>query len=127
MKISPLQAVDGIPFGATESQVVAVLGEPLRRNRNRLDEDELRYEAGVFRFVTKIGMVEASLNLHAIALDEVEIQFADIPAFLRENDSDVFNKSGFLVSPRYGVAVDSGFESWVTVMPTHRIAAWKAI
>lgn len=127
MKISPLHAVDGIPFGAAEAEVVAVVGEPLLRSRSRRGEEELRYAESVYRFGGDLGLVEVSLNSQAVALNDVEVQFADLPTFFRTNDSEVFDRIGFVVSPRYGVAVDPSFETWVTLMPMHQIAAWKTL
>nr|WP_315231861.1 hypothetical protein [uncultured Albidiferax sp.] len=126
MKVSPLQAVDGIPFGAAQAEVVAVFGEPLLRRQSRRGEEELRYAESVFRF-GDLGLVEVAVDSQSIALGDVEIPFADLPAFLRANDQEVFDRVGFVVSPRFGVALEPSFESWVTLMPTHRIAAWKTL
>ena len=62
------------------------------------------------------------LNLGAVA-----VPFTALEAFVRDNDPSMFDKAGFLVDPKFGLAFDSQCPNWVTALAAHCINEWRAL
>lgn len=124
MKIEPFAALGEITFGSDQATVVARLGEPQRTSTSRTGEFELHYPRIVVR-LAKGRVVEATADSKAIQLGGAEVPFQTLSAFVRAQDQGVFERTGFVVSPKYGIAFDPAFPCWVTAFPRERLASWQ--
>jgi hypothetical protein len=55
------------------------------------------------------------------------VPFASLGAVIREQDPQAFDRAGFLVSPRFGVAFDPSEPCWMTALAGHCLAQWAAL
>ena len=46
---------------------------------------------------------------------------------IRDNDSAAFERAGFLVSPRYGIAFVPDEPGWLTALARHCLPQWEAM
>jgi hypothetical protein len=126
MKVEPYAAIDGVHFGSDQATVTAALGRPDRISQGRDGGTELNYPQLTARFASD-KLVEVTVDSKAITLGSVIVLFERLEPFLKENDESVFDCMGFIVSPKYGIAFDPEFPSWVTVFPKERLAVWQEI
>ena len=127
MRIEPYARVDDTPFSATSQQIEALRGPPLRRLRNAVGLNELDYGDVVFRFQDCGRLEEVSRLSPVVFLGGETILFPALAAFVRRTDPDLFERGGFLVSPRHGIAFDPACPSWVTALAAHCIDTWRAL
>jgi len=57
----------------------------------------------------------------------VDVPFAGLEEFVRGEDASMFERAGFLVSPKFGLAFDPHCPTWVTALAAHCIDTWRAI
>lgn len=126
MKIEPFTALGNVAFGSDQASVVKCLGEPQRTSTNRIGEAELHYPHMVVR-LAKQRVVEATADAKAVQISGADVPFQTLSAFVRTHDSDAFERVGFVVSPRYGIAFDPAFPCWVTAFPRERLESWQKI
>lgn len=127
MKLQPFEQVDDTPFSATSADILRARGKPWRAARNGVGLDEMDYGDVVFRFQDSGRLEEVTLQAEVVALGNVMVPFAALAAFIRGQDPEAFERAGFLVSPRYGLAFDPGEPFWVTALARHCIPQWKAL
>jgi hypothetical protein len=127
MRIEPYESLGVAKFGESQSAVIAKLGKPDKETINRLKQIELSYPNAVYRFKDHGGLVESSIHYSAVQLNCVSVLFPALVGYLRENDKDTFEKAGFTVSPKFGIAIDPEYPSWITIFAKGQLALWKTI
>ncbi len=127
MKLLPFERVDDIPFTITRDQLLVRLGRPARSRRNDVELDELDYGHVVYRFQDSGRLEEVTRRAPVLHLGPVAVPFAALEGFLRSQDPALFERAGFLVSPRYGLAFVPRDPDWVTALAAHCIPTWRAL
>jgi hypothetical protein len=127
MKLQPFCSVDGVPFTASREEVLCARGEAIREGRNDVGLNELDYEDVVFRFQDCGRLEEITSQAPVLYLGKVAVPFGALDRFVRDNDPSAFERSGFLVSPAFGLAFDPRCPNWVTALAEHCIAEWHAL
>lgn len=127
MKLEPYVRVDSTPFSASREQIVAHRGQPLKELRNSIGLNELDYGAVVYRFQDNGRLEEVSERAPVVYIGNVDVPFAGLEAFVRAEDEAAFERAGFIVSPKFGLAFDPNCPSWVTALAAHCIETWRAL
>jgi hypothetical protein len=127
MKFKPYESIGVAKFGDSQSEVIAKLGKPDRETVNRLGQVEISYPSVTYRFRAEQGLVEVSIDAPTVELENVSILFSSLMRFMRERDVETFEKVGFTVSPKLGIAIDPEYPSWVTIFAKNQILSWNAI
>ncbi len=127
MKLHPYSSVDDVPFSVSREGVLRSRGRPVRQARNEIGLNELDYGDVVFRFQDCGRLEEVTARAAVVNLGTVAVSFAALESFIRDNDSSMFERAGFLVSPKFGLAFDPQCPSWVTVLAAHCIDEWRAL
>ena len=127
MKLHPFSAVDGVPFSASREEVLRVRGRPVRQGRNDVGLNELDYSDVVFRFQDCGRLEEITVQAPVLSLGTVSVPFSALERFVRDCDPSTFERAGFVVSPRFGLAFDPHCPSWITALAEHCIAEWRAL
>lgn len=130
MKLDPFRSVDGVPFSASREDIVRLHGRPLSQERNAVRLTALDYGGVVYRFQDAEDggrLEEITCQAAVLDLGEVQVGFADLAAFVRGRDVRAFERAGFLVSPRFGLAFVPGEPSWVTALAAHCLPQWEAL
>jgi len=127
MKLQPYVQVDGTPFTACSADLLRERGQPWRAARNDVGLDEMDYGDTVYRFQDCGRLEEITLQAEVVMLGNVAVPFASLAAFVRAQDEAAFERAGFLVSPRFGLAFDPAEPFWVTALALHCIAQWEAL
>nr|WP_255719382.1 hypothetical protein [Pelomonas sp. P8] len=107
--------------------MIAEHGLPHRCARNDVALNEYDYGHSVFRFQDGGRLEEITKRTPVLLLDSVAVPFATLGAFVRAQDADAFERAGFIVSPRYGVAFVPDEPDWVTALAQHCIPTWRAL
>ena len=127
MKLRPYLQVDDIFFSATREELLQQRGAPLRAERNSVGLEALDYGDVVLRFQNSGRLEEVTRRAPVLYLGPVDVPFAGLAAFVRREDAQAFERAGFLVSPRYGLAFVPGEPDWVTALAAHCIDTWRAL
>lgn len=127
MKLTPYTCVDGIAFSTTRDQLLARLGPPLRSVRNAVALNELDYVHTVYRFQDSGRLEEVTRRAPVLHFGSVAVPFPALEGFIRSQDPQAFERAGFLVSPRYGLAFVPREPDWVTALAAHCIPTWQAL
>ena len=127
MKLHPFTAVDDVPFSVSGEELLRVRGKPVRQGRNGIGLNELDYADVVFRFQDCGRLEEITVQAPVLNLGTVSVPFSALEGFVRGNDPFTFERAGFVVSPRLGLAFDPHCPSWVTALAEHCIAEWRAL
>jgi len=127
MKLQPYVQVDATPFTASRAQVVRLKGKPRRESRNGVGLDELDYGTEVLRFQDSGRLEEITVQAPVVYFGRLDIPFAALESFVRREDPSWFERAGFIVSPKFGLAFDPDGPCWVTALARHCIESWRAI
>lgn len=127
MKLEPYRRVDDTAFTVTPAEIVAARGRPGRRGVNGVGLDELDYGDAVYRFQASGRLEEITRQAPVLHLGAVAVPFAALATFVRAHDDGAFERGGFIVSPRYGLAFDPRDACWVTALAAHCIESWRAL
>jgi hypothetical protein len=127
MRLEPFVRVDATPFTATRAEVETEHGPPLQTQRNGVGLNELDYGRVVFRFQDGGRLEEVSMRAPVVYFGATDVPFAGLAAFVHANDRAAFERGGFVVSPRFGIAFDPDCPTWVTALAAHCIEIWRAI
>lgn len=127
MKLEPFQSVDGTAFSASSADIMRLLGAPQRTGRNEVGLDELDYGGVVYRFQESGRLEEITTQAPVVTFGTVSVPFGTLAAFIRSHDGAAFERAGFLVSPRFGLAFDPADPCWVTAIAEHCVSTWKAL
>ncbi len=131
MRLRPYLQVDDILFTATADAIRAQRGPPLRAQRNPVALNELDYGDVVYRFQDSGRLEEVTQRTPVLYLLEdsevIDVPLAALAEFVRTRDAQCFERAGFLVSPRHGLAFVPGEPGWVTALAAHCIDTWRAL
>ena len=131
MRLRPYLQVDDILFTATADAIRAQRGPPLRAQRNPVALNELDYGDVVYRFQDSGRLEEVTQRTPVLYLLEdsevIDVPLAGLAKFVRARDAQCFERAGFLVSPRHGLAFVPGEPGWVTALAAHCIDTWRAL
>ncbi|MDO5691720.1 MAG: hypothetical protein Q4G70_04460 [Pseudomonadota bacterium] len=132
MKLAPYQVVDGLPWTVSLDEALMRFGPPQRRQCNAVGLDELDYGHRVLRFQCSTGRLEevtCRAPVLYLLLDGavVDVPFAGLADFVRARDGAAFERLGFLVSSRFGLAFVPGLPDWVTALAAHCIGTWRGM
>ncbi|MEC5388314.1 hypothetical protein VVD49_21455 [Uliginosibacterium sp. H3] len=114
-------------FGIDRNELERVLGSPERENKSRLWASELQYPAGVYRFNSDGKLKEVSADAAELEIEGERVSFESLRPFLEQRDKEWFERVGFLVSPKFGIAFDPNFPSWVTAFSQSELPLWRSI
>ncbi len=127
MRLIPYFLADAIPFTATREQVVAHYGRPRAAQRNNVGLNELDYGDLIVRFQDNGRLEEITRRAPLLYLGTELLPFARLADHVHRHDPAVFERGGFLVSPRFGLAFDSDCPPWITALAAHCIPTWRAM
>lgn len=127
MHLAPFLSVDETFFSASREDILAQRGEPASTYRNAVGLNELDYGNVVFRFQDCGRLEEITKQAEVLSLGTVAVPFASLRHFVEEQDPAAFERAGFLVSPKFGLAFDPECPSWVTALAAHCIESWRAL
>jgi hypothetical protein len=127
MRLQPYERVDATPFTLRSDELLRTRGQPWRAVRNDVGLDEMDYGDVVYRFQEGGRLEEITFQAKVITLGNVAVPFATLAAFVRAQDPEAFERAGFVVSPRFGLAFDPREPFWVTALARHCIPEWKAL
>ncbi|MCE2570374.1 hypothetical protein [Motilimonas eburnea] len=123
----PYKSINEIPFDSAESEVIERFGPPDSTGVNSIGLQELDYGESIYRFESSGKLVEVTVNLEKLALDSDVVQFCDLEGYLTKKDVGIFNKFGFLVSPKFGLAFDPDHKHWITFFRESGLEDWRNI
>src|SRR6516225_7410858 len=121
MRVIPLRQFGDVEFGSAADALISLKGEPKRTRVKRSGLTELDYGSIFYRFSQDGLLVEVTADAPTLELDAVLVSFNLLANYLREHDQSYFERCGFSISPRFGVAHDPDFPSWVTAFPASSI------
>lgn len=127
MQLTPFVEVDGVAFDISPEALVQRLGAPLRIERNNVELTAYDYGDRVFRFQDGGRLEEVTQRAPVLHLGAVAIPFAALGGFVQAQDDAAFERAGFLVSPRFGLACVPGDPDWVTALARHCLPTWRAL
>jgi hypothetical protein len=127
MKLEPYVLVDATPFSASREYVIAQRGQPVKEQCNGVGLTELDYGSAIYRFQDSGCLEEVTVRAPVIYIGAIDVPFAGLARFVREHDASAFERAGFTVSPRFGLAFVPGSPDWVTALAAHCIDAWRAL
>jgi hypothetical protein len=127
MRIAAYGSVGLVGCGIDRNELEGLLGSPDREKESRLWSVELQYAAGVYRFDTDGKLKEVSVDAPELELEGASVSFVSLRPFLEQRDEACFERVGFLVSPRFGIAFDPSFPSWVTAFSQSELPLWRSI
>ena len=127
LRLTPYERVDGTPFTATQADILRGRGQPWRSQRNGVGLHELDYGDVIYRFQEGGRLEEVTQQAQVVTLGKVSVPFAALAEFVRAQDAQAFERAGFLVSPRFGLAFDPHEPCWVTALAAHCIPEWRAL
>jgi hypothetical protein len=127
MNLDPYVQVDETSFSVSSADLLRMHGKPWRSARNGVGLNELDYGDVVYRFQDSGRLEEVTLQAEVVTLGNVVVPFTALAAFVRGQDPEAFERAGFLVSPKFGLAFDPAEPFWVTALARHCISEWKAL
>lgn len=127
MHLKPYECVDGVPFTATRADIIRAHGRPRSEERNNVGLTALDYGTVVYRFQDSGRLEEVTARAEVLHLGRVAVPLRALAAFVRAGDGTAFERAGFLVSPRYGIAFVPGEPCWVTALARHCLPQWQAM
>lgn len=128
MHLEPFVRVDAMPFSASEAEVRAAHGKPLKTGRNGIGLNELDYGGVVYRFQDSGRLEEITLQSPLTFIGQAAVPFGALAAYVQSQDAGHFERGDFLVSPRFGIAFDPDAATpWVTALAAHCLDAWRAL
>ena len=122
MRILPYLSFDTVHFGDDATSVIRALGPPESQNTAESGELELTYPTAVVRISKTDGVVECSAKPESVQIEGATIDRRDLARFLLDNDARAVGNVGFVISPRFGVAIDTEPDhgAWITVFSRGR-------
>ncbi len=132
MRLQPFRRVDDTPFAARRADVERARGAAPRVTHDPLGLTALDYGEVVFRFQDGSGRLEEvtrrAPTLYLVLPQGVaDVPFGGLAAFVRAHDAGCFERAGFLVSPRLGLAFVPREPDWVTALAAHCIDSWRRL
>lgn len=127
MRLEPYVQVDDSPFALSREDLLRERGEPWRAVRNGVGLDEMDYGDVVYRFQDCGRLEEITVRAEVVNIGKVAVPFAHLAAFVRAHDPGTFERAGFVISPRFGLAFDPSEPSWVTALALHCLPQWRRL
>ena len=127
MRLEPYVRVDDTLFSATSADIVRARGQPWHTGRNGVGLNELDYGDVVYRFQDSGRLEEITMQAAVVNIGNVAVPFSNLAGFVRAHDPEAFDRAGFVVSPRFGLAFDPSQPSWVTALARHCLPEWKRL
>ena len=127
MKIDPYKQLDGIDLNTSSKQIIAEVGLLSTVRQNDIGFTEYDFGKYVFRFESSGNLSEVTADCPSVDLETQTVLFEELEAFVKRSDPQYFDKLGFLVSPRYGIAFDPDCSPWVTVLTSSGLRCWKNV
>lgn len=127
MHLTPFVQVDDIPFTIRPAGLLRRMGLPLQRSTNDVALEAFDYGSVVYRFQASGRLEEVTRRAPVLHLGELAVPFRALQAFVRAQDADAFERAGFVVSPRFGLAFVPRDPDWVTALARHCIPTWRAL
>lgn len=127
MNLDPFIRVNDLPFTASAEDVRRLYGKPLKTGRNSVGLNELDYGSVIYRFQDCGRLEEVTTQAAVISIGQRSIGFDALSFFIQAEDDDCFERAGFLVSPRFGIAFDSKEPFWVTALAAHCLDEWRRL
>lgn len=127
MKLNPYVRVDAIPFSASRESIIAARGQPPKELRNGVGLNEMDYGSVIYRFQDCGILEEVTKRAPVVYIGAVDVPFAGLEDFVKNNDASAFERTGFIVSPRFGMAFAPHCPDWVTALAAHCIDTWRAL
>ncbi|CAN7153763.1 hypothetical protein LJR084_000158 [Variovorax sp. LjRoot84] len=127
MNLDPFISVDQTPFSSSREAVVKMRGKPTRTSRNGVGLHELDYESVIYRFQDSGRLEEITMQAPVVNIGNLSVPFTVLASFIRTADSSAFERAGFIVSPRFGLAFDPDEPFWITALAAHCLDAWRAL
>ena len=127
MKLEPFVLVDSTPFSASREELIAERGQPSTELRNSVGLNEMDYGSVIYRFQDCGKLEEITTRAPVVYIGAVDVPFTALEGFDKSNDASAFERAGFVVSPKFGLAFDPNCPNWVTALAAHCIESWRAI
>lgn len=127
MYLKPFVRVDDVSFRTTPAALLRRKGPPLLRAVNDVGLEAFDYGAVVLRFQACGRLEEVTRRAPVLHLGKLAIPFRALDAFVLAQDVDSFERAGFRVSPRFGLAFVPHDPDWVTALARHCIPTWRAL
>jgi hypothetical protein len=127
MKLDPYVQIDDTPFTLSTADLLRARGPPWRALRNGVGLNEMDYGDVVYRFQDSGRLEEVTQEAEVVNIGNVAVPFANLAAFIRAHDPEAFERAGFLISPRFGLAFDPTEPFWVTALARHCLPEWRSL
>ena len=127
MKLDPFVQVDDTLFSISRNELLRRKGPPLRCTLNDVALEAFDYGGVVYRFQASGRLEEVTTRAPVVHIGEIAIPFRSLAGFVNEQDPDAFERAGFLVSPRFGLAFVPADPDWVTALARHCLPTWHAL
>jgi hypothetical protein len=127
MNYLPFEHLDNIELTVREAEIKLRIGLPCTVRNNEADLIEYDFDKYIFRFDMEGNLSEVTANCKVLEYKSQKITFKELSKFISVNDIQAFEKYGFIVSPKYGVAFDPEFEPWVTFLTHSGLSGWKNV
>lgn len=127
MKLTPYLQVDDIAFSTRPADLLLRKGSPVATGRNDVGLEELDYGDCVYRFQDNGQLEEVTRQAVVIQLPHAAVPVRFLEGFMRHQDSAAFERAGFVVSPKFGLAFAPDSPTWVTALAEHCIVTWLSM
>jgi hypothetical protein len=127
MKLDPFVQVDDTLFSVSRNELLRRKGPPLRCTLNDVALEAFDYGSVVYRFQASGRLEEVTTRAPVVHIGGIAIPFRALEGFVNAQDPDVFERAGFLVSPRLGLAFVPAEPDWVTALARHCLPTWHAL
>lgn len=127
MRLQPFVQVGELAFTLAADEIRRRWGAPLREGRNAVALNELDYGHAVLRFQDNGRLEEITLQVPVLDLGTVAVPFASLQGFVQHHDEGWFQRAGFTISPRFGLAFDAREPHWITFLAAHCLDEWRKL
>ncbi len=127
MLIEAFKKLDNIALDIKETEIESRIKMDCKISKESGKLSEYDFGKYVFRFNEVGNLVEVTADAPIIDFDEKGIGFNKLHSFLMNEDSNVFEKFGFIVSPKYGIAFDPAYFPWVTFLSAEGLQCWQNV
>ncbi|GDY36444.1 hypothetical protein [Acidovorax sp. NB1] len=127
IRVVAYKTVGAVGFEIDRNELEEILGPSDRQVKSRIWALELHYAAGVYRFGQDGKLKEVSIDSSQLEIEGESVSFTGLKLFFEQCDDELFARYGFLVSPRFGMAFDQHYPSWVTAFTHSELSLWRSI
>ena len=127
MKLEPFVRVNGVAFSASREDVMQAHGTPHHEERTSSGLTLVDFGDTLYRFRGNGQLDEISAQSRVLSLGQVIVPFQNLVGFVRQQDAGAFDRLGFLVSPRYGLAFIPYKRFWITALSRSAVLRWKGL